>query len=301
MRQHTKIFGLLSMMAVVLLLASCATVQKGISSVSGKTGDVQSVAKVGKALRNSFKDITEEEEYYIGRAVAALIFSRYSTYSNNALTAYVNRIGNSVAAYSDRPETYGGYHFIILNTDEVNALAAPGGFVFITKGLIKRCRNEEMLGSILAHEIGHVTAKHGLQSIKKSRLIDAFKTMGQEASKRYGPQELAQLTSIFENVLGDIAENLIEKGYDRKYEYEADKLGAVFAARTGYSPQGLLDFLQTMVDEAGKSEDKGWFKTHPSASDRMKRAGKEIGKLKTSPAIQSVRTSRFQQAVKSLK
>lgn len=301
MRHPTKLFGLLGLFVGVLLLVSCETVQKGISSVSGGSDDVQSVAKVGKALRNSFKDITEEEEYYIGRAVSALIFSRYSTYNNNALTTYVNRIGNAVAAYSDRPETYAGYHFIILNTDELNALAAPGGFIFITKGLIKRCKNEEMLGSILAHEVGHVAAKHGLQSIKKSRLIDAFKIMGQEATKRYGSQELAQLTTIFENVLGDIAESLIERGYDRKYEYEADKLGAQFAARTGYSPQGLLDFLQTMVDEAGKSEGKGWFKTHPSASDRMKRVKKEIGKIKALPGIQSVRTSRFQAAVRSLK
>ena len=172
----------------------------------------------------------------------------------------------------------------------VNAVK-PGGFIFITKGLLKRCRDEEMLGCILAHEVGHVSAKHGLRSIKKSRLVDAFKIMGQEATRAYGPQELAQLTTIFEDALGDIAEKLIESGYDRKYEYEADKLGATVGAKTGYSPQGLVDFLQTMVDQPGAS-DKGWFKTHPSAKDRINRAQKEIGKLKTKPAKQEANASR---------
>jgi len=123
--------------------------------------------------------------------------------------------------------------------------------------------------------------------------------MGQEASRKYGPQELAQLTSVFEDVLGDIAGQLIERGYDRKYEYEADKLGAAVGARTGYNPNGLVDFLQTMVEQPGAS-DKGWFKTHPSAQDRIKRAQKEIGKLKVKPAKQDVRTSRFKQFVKGI-
>jgi predicted Zn-dependent protease len=183
----------------------------------------------------------------------------------------------------------------------VNALAAPGGFVFITKGLLQRCHDEEMLGCILAHEVGHVTAKHGLQSIKKSRLVDAFRVMGQEVSKKYATQELEKLTSIFENVLGDIAEKLIERGYDRKYEYEADKLGVKIATQTGYSPHGLFDFLETMVNDAGQGAGKGWFKTHPSAQDRISRAKKELGLLKSTPKKQGIRTQRFQQNIKSLR
>ena len=287
---------------VVFCLSDCATIENQIESMTGvevSESDKQAIVKTTKALRDSFSDITEEEEYYIGRAVSAMILAQYPAYQNQALNAYVNQVGNAVAVHSERPEIYAGYHFMVLNSDEVNALAAPGGFVFITKGLLKRCRDEEMLGCILAHEVGHVSAKHGLRSIKKSRLVDAFKIMGQEASRKYGPQELAQLTSVFEDVLGDIAGQLIERGYDRKYEYEADKLGATVGARTGYSPNGLVDFLQTMVDHPGAS-DKGWFKTHPSAQDRIKRVEKEIGKLKVKPAKQDVRTSRFQQATKGI-
>jgi predicted Zn-dependent protease len=190
---------------------------------------------------------------------------------------------------------------LILDSEEVNALAAPGGFIFITKGLLKRCRDEEMLGSILAHEVGHVSAKHGLRSIKKSRLIDAFRIIGSEASKRYAPEKLAQLTDIFEDTLGDIAEKLIERGYDRKYEYEADELSVKTSVRTGYDANGLLDFLDTMVGGAPEGADKGWFKTHPSAEDRIERVQKEIAGIQAMPQKIDTRTSRFQEALKTLK
>lgn len=285
-------------------LMTCAVVEKGVDIIptGGKISesDKQALVKTTKTLRNSFADITEEEEYYIGRTVSALILSKYDAYENDAITKYVNYVGNTAAAYSDRPETYAGYHFLVLDSDEVNALSAPGGFILITKGLLKRCRDEEMLAAILAHEVGHVSAKHGLQSIKKSRLIDAFKTIGQEATQRYGPEKLAQLTNIFEGVLGDIVETLVERGYDRKYEYEADSLSVKIASRTGYSPQGLVDFLQTMVDESSKPGLEGWFKTHPSAKDRIGKAKKEIGGLDRMPEKESVRTERFRQAMKGL-
>lgn len=283
-------------------LSGCATLEQQIDAISPvKVSDAEAAVKVGKALRNSFADITEEEEYYIGRAVSALILSKYSAFSNKALTQYINTLGQAVVVHSDRPEIYAGYHFLILDTNEVNALAAPGGFIFVTKGLLKRCRDEEMIAAILAHEVGHVAAKHGLQSIKKSRLVDAFTLIGQEATQRYGSQELAQLTSILEDVLGDIVEKLIERGYDRKYEYEADKLGVKVSANTGYNPNGLLDFLQTMVDDSAGQSGKGWFKTHPSAEDRMGRVQKQIKGLKSIPIVQSVRTSRLKGAIRSLK
>ncbi len=286
------------------MLMTCAAVEKGLDVIPGadkiSDRDKEAIVKTSKAIRSTFADITEEEEYYIGRTVAALILSRYPVYDNKAVTSYVNCVGNAVAVYSERPEIYAGYHFLVLDSDEVNALSAPGGFIFITKGLMQRCRDEEMLACILAHEVGHVSARHGLQSIKKSRLVDAFKILGQEAADRYAPEKLAQLTDIFENVLGDIVEDLIERGYDRKYEYEADRLGAQTATRTGYSPQGLMDFLQTMVDDASKPGLKGWFQTHPSPADRMKRVEKEIAGLGSVPQKEATRTTRFQNTVKAL-
>lgn len=301
MRTQRK-FQIWTCALLIFGLMSCATLEQQIDAISPvKVSDAEAAVKVGKTLRDSFADINEEEEYYIGRAVSALILSKYPVYNNKALTQYINTVGQAVVVHSDRPEIYAGYHFLILDTNEVNALAAPGGFVFITKGLLKRCKDEEVIAAILAHEVGHVAAKHGLQSIKKSRLVDAFTIIGQEATQRYGPQELAQLTSIFEDVLADIVENLIERGYDRKYEYEADKLGVKVSANTGFNPTGLVDFLQTMVDDSAGQSSKGWFKTHPSAKDRMDRVQKQIQGLKSIPEVQSVRTSRFKGAIQSLK
>ena len=290
------VFILLSFM---IALGSCSVIEKG-TRVLDKAEDVKD-SEVTKAVRSTFSDITEEEEYYIGRAVSALIFSKYPAYGNQAIIQYINYVGSSVVYYSDRPETYAGYHFMILDTDEVNALAAPGGFIFITKGLLKRCADEEMLACILAHEVGHVAAKHGLKSIKKSRLIEAFRILGTEAAKKYGSEEVAQLTEIFEGVLGDIVEKLGERGYDRKFEYEADRLGVKIAANTGYSPEGLTNFLRTMIDDASDAKGKGWFKTHPSAEDRMGRVSEEIASLKDAPEKETERTERFVASLKSLK
>jgi len=301
-KTQTLLQALLAALLVGTFL-SCAVVEQGLEAIPGGEkikSQKETAVKATQFVRQTFGDITEEEEYYIGRTVAALILSLYPVYENNALTSYVNTLGNAVAVYSDRPETYAGYHFLILDTEEVNALSAPGGFIFISKGLMKRCRDEETLACILAHEIGHVSAKHGLQSIKKSRLVDAFRLLGQEAAQKYTSEQLAQLVNIFEGVLGDIVESLVEKGYDRKYEYEADKLGTITATRTGYSAQGLLDFLQTMADEEGKPGLKGWFQTHPSAKDRMSRVTKEISQLGQLPTAQTVRTSRFQTAMQNL-
>jgi predicted Zn-dependent protease len=288
-----------------LLLAQCSVVQKGADVLSdqGKISekDRDSIVKTSEAVRTTFSEITEQEEYYIGRAVSALILSRYKVLGNAGLTSYVNTCGRAISYSSDRPETFGGYHFLILDTDEVNAMAAPGGFVFVTKGLLNRCKDEEMMASILAHEIGHVSAKHGLASIKKSRLVDAFKILGKEATTRYGSKELAQLTGIFENVLGDVVESLVEKGYDRKYEYEADKLGVKYATATGYDPNGMARFLKTMTGGPAAGGAKGWFKTHPSAEDRLGKVNSMIKGMKTVPKTQDVRTARFLQAAKGLK
>jgi predicted Zn-dependent protease len=287
-----------------LLLASCSAIEKGTDMLAGagkiSERDRKAIVKTSAAVRSTFSDITEEEEYYIGRGVAALVLAQYPAYHNDSLTRYINTVGQSVVAFSDRPETYAGYHFVILDSDEVNALAAPGGFVFVTRGLLRRCTNEEMLAAVLAHEVGHVAAKHGLQSIKKSRLIDAFKVIGQQAAERYGPEQLSQLTTIFEGALGDVVDTLIIRGYDRKYEYEADDMAVKYVAATGYSPQGLADFLQTMVGDHGAEQGKGWFKTHPPADQRVERVKTKIASMGGVPQIVPARTQRFQQSMKGI-
>jgi predicted Zn-dependent protease len=288
----------------LLFLASCAAVQQGADILAGSgqisERDRQSITKTSQAVSATFSQITEEQEYYIGRSVAALILAQYPAYDNAALNTYINTLGQAIVYSSDRPEIYAGYHFLVLDTDEVNALSAPGGFIFISKGLIRRCQNEEMLASVLAHEVGHVCSKHGLQAIKKSRLVDAFRVIGTEAARRYGSEELAQLTTAFEGALGDVFETLVVRGYDRKYEFEADDLAVKFDVAVGYAPKGLTDFLQTMIGDATTASGKGWFKTHPSAEQRMDKVKSRIAALPSVPLEAQVRTKRFEQSVAAL-
>jgi predicted Zn-dependent protease len=272
-----------------------------LGSAGNTAGTVQTVKTAADKVRSSFADITEEEEYYIGRSVAAMILARYPVYQNDALTRYVNAVGNAVALFSDRPEIYAGYHFLILDTEEVNALAAPGGMIFVTKGLLRRCKDEETLALILAHEVGHVAAKHGLQAIKKSRLTDAFMYLGTQAVQHFGSEDLAKLTTAFEGALNDIVEQLVVRGYDRASEYEADGLAVKFGARTGYEPGAIVRFLKTMVGDTTNAAGKGWFKTHPSPEDRIDRAGRVIAALGPAPKIDAARTQRFVQSAATLK
>jgi len=303
---RTKIIALIPVVFfIVAFLTACSAVQQGadILAAGGKIreSDRKAIVQTSEALRSTFADITEEEEYYIGRGVAALILSQYPVYDDQALTHYVNTVGQAVVYSSDRPEIYAGYHFLILDTEEINALSAPGGLIFVSKGLLRRCRNEEMLASVLAHEVGHVCAKHGLQSIKKSRLVDAFRLIGQEAARRYGPEELTRLTNIFEGALSDVMDTLIQRGYDRKFEYQADELSAKFASATGYTPQGLVDFLQSMVGDSSAVSGKGWFKTHPTPEQRIEKVKTQVVFPGAYPGEEPVRTKRFQQTLAGLK
>lgn len=293
-----------AVIALAACLASCEMIEQNVEILSGgrvTARDAQKVLETGEKIRGTFADITEEEEYYIGRSVAALILAKYPVYGNETVIQYLNTVGNAVAAFSDRPEIYAGYHFLALDSEEVNALSAPSGFIFVTKGLLRRCRDEEMLALILAHEVGHVTGKHGLQAIKKSRLADLFTFAGTEAVQRYGPAQIARLTNLFEGALSDIAEQLIERGYDRKYEYDADAMAVAYGSRTGYEAGGIVRFLETMVNDASPAAAQGWFKTHPTAEQRIDRINREIGSLKTAPKIDEVRTKRFKQSVGALK
>ncbi len=287
----------LAALGALLALASCSVIEKGTDILQGagvvSGGQAKTIRASTQIVRSSFGDITEEEEYYIGRSVAALILSRYKVLPNAGLTQYVNTLGNAVALYSERPETYAGYHFQVLDTDEVNALAAPGGLIFVTRGLIARCKDEDTLGLILAHEIGHVSARHGLQSIKKSRLVDAFKVLGEQAAERYSPEVLGRLTGLFEETLADIVGSLVERGYDRKYEYEADSLALKTAFGAGLDPNGLTRFLKTMVGDASAASGKGWFKTHPTPQQRMEKAASIVASMGALPKLLDVRTARF--------
>lgn len=240
----------------------------GVSSglVSGE--QVQSMTKVATAVAKTFEDITPEQEHYIGRSVGAVIVNKYNAYPNAAANDYLNLVGQTLAQASDRPETFGGYHFLVLDSDEINAFGAPGGLVFVSRGMLRCCKTEDAVAAVLAHEIGHIQLRHGLQAIDKSRLTQALTTLGAEGAKSLGGRKLADVTKAFEGSITDVTSTMVNNGYSRGFEREADMAAVTILSRVGYNPAGLV----AMLREMGKNLKPGgldFAKTHPSPGSRI--------------------------------
>ncbi|HEC12010.1 MAG TPA: hypothetical protein ENI80_01970 [Acidiferrobacteraceae bacterium] len=282
------------------LVGALCTVGSSASAIDlgGLAGKVwekkDAIIKSGKALRKGFTSLTNEEEYYIGRAVAAKILSDYKPAYNARHHRYINTLGQMLARFSTRPETYGGYHFQLIRSNEVNAFAAPGGFIFITTGLYKKIDNEEQLAAVLAHEIAHVTLKHGLRAIKSSRLTQAFTIIGTEAVKEYSRSEVSQLTKVFEGSINDIVNKIVVSGYSRRQEYNADGEALRIIYRAGYNAAGLSEFLSTLNAVSSKTNNAGFNKTHPPASERLRKVNTTIKRYKLTGKTNAVRSKRFQ-------
>ncbi|RPJ39713.1 MAG: peptidase M48, partial [Planctomycetaceae bacterium] len=162
-----------------VLFCGCAEVSEagaGIAAAAGviSSDEAQSITRGAQAVEKSWQDLTPEQEYYVGRAVAAQVLQSYPPLDRPQANEYLNLLGQSLAIFSERPETFGGYHFLLLDSDEINAFAAPGGLILVSRGMLRCCQSEDELAAVLAHEICHVEQKHGLSAIKQSRLTDAF-------------------------------------------------------------------------------------------------------------------------------
>jgi len=297
---------LLSLLIAALFLSSCETMQSAadIATVVGQaTGTItptqaESIRKTTKAVARSAEDFTPEQEYYIGRTVGAVVLSKYKAYDNSRANAYVNVLGQTLAQASDLPSTFGGYHFLILDSDEINAFATPSGLVFVTRGLLRCCRSEDALAAVLAHEVGHVQLRHGMQAIEKARVTEALTTIAAESAKTLGSREVAELTRTFEGAITDITNTMINKGYARSQEYEADHAALTILKRVGYDPGGLTEML-TVMKRNLKPGGVDFAKTHPSPDDRIVRirAGSADAAAVRPPAS---RQARFQQAMERI-
>ena len=252
--------------------------------------DTKAIAKETQVVTNSFQDITPEQEYYIGRTVGAMILQKYEPYNNPKADRYITVMGQMLAQASDRPETYGGYHFLIQDSDEINAFAAPGGFIFVTRGMLRCCPHEDAVAAVLAHEIGHVQYKHGLRAIKQSRVTSALTSLAIKGAKKYGDEDLSALTKTFEESISDITKTLIVNGYSRSFENQADLAAISILQRTGYNPNGLVTMLNQMKIRL-KPGRLDFAKTHPSPDSRLAEIQQYIGKYSTvkSPQARQVR------------
>jgi predicted Zn-dependent protease len=260
-------------------------------------GSAISTAIIGtKKLADASKEITPGEEHYIGRAVAAMVVNKYPVVMDDALTKYVNKVGLLVAYASDRPETYGGYHFAVVENSDPNAFACPGGFIFVTTGLLKQVGSEDQLAAILGHEVAHVAHRDGINTIKKSRWTDLGFYAAGEAAGRFSPSDVKELTNVFKNVITDVGKKVLESGYSQADEKKADEAGVRFASAAGYDPNGIVTFLEDEVAK-GQVSHSGPFSSHPKAELRIKLVKEEIAKENLSREIADVRTNRFKQTI----
>ncbi|MGE5294821.1 MAG: M48 family metalloprotease [Solirubrobacterales bacterium] len=256
-----------------------------------------SILRVGKAVEKTWQDLTPEQEYYIGRAVAAKVFQTYPPLDRAQANDYLNVLGQSLVIFSDRPETFGGYHFILLDSNEINAFAAPGGLILVTRGLVQCCQNEDELAAVLAHEIAHVEKKHGLTAIKSARLTSALTILGAEGAKQLAGDDLAQVVGDFEGSVGDVVKTLTVSGYSQKQERSADDGAVEILRRAGYPGTALITMLQRMDQRLG-STGGGFGDTHPSAQSRIDSVSSEI--VGTSVAASPARQQRFAKAMQTV-
>ncbi len=239
--------------------------------------------KKGVGVVQALQPIGEEEEITLGQAVAVEAFSRFGgEYRGERLTRYVNLVGKTIADVSDRPNL--NFHFAILNSQEQNAFAAPGGYIFVTIGLLKTLKNEAELAGVLAHEVAHITQKHMLETIRRGALLSNVSELTLSAMNK-DPK-------MFSNVIDEITDKLFTKGMDKDKEFYADVYGVEFAYRAGYHPGGLRDYLKTLKSQEGHAQSR-FFTTHPPTRIRISKIEGLLGQYADGMKF-PVLTKRFQ-------
>ena len=265
------------MMRSVIVL-SMVTVMAGALPVEARQlGGINkglSIAKKANDVREL--SMTDAEEQELGRQVSERIRTRYGVVQDAGVHRYVSLVGLALAQGSTRPNL--PWTFIVLDTDGVNAFAAPGGYVHITRGALALIKNEAELAGVLGHEIIHVTAKHTIHAIQKSKAV------------QMGAQEtLSGNSSLMQLAVTATYDNIVEKGFGRAEENESDEMGIALANKIGYAPSGLVGFLTTLKDRNKDSKEKrGLFASHPEMQERLDKIGKQITtqKLTASATLQ---------------
>ncbi|GAB4349002.1 MAG: M48 family metalloprotease [Immundisolibacter sp.] len=242
----------LAVLTCLLLLAACAT-----NPVSG---------------RREVALMSEAQEIAIGRDMHPKVLQAYGRYDDPQLQTYVQGVGERLAAVSHRPNLI--YRFTVVDSSEVNAFALPGGYIYITRGLLAYLGSEAQLAGVLGHEIGHVTARHAVRQYTAATAAQLGMTLGGIFVPGMG-------SDVAQNVLGVLGQALLS-GYGREHELESDALGAEYLAQAGYDPQAILGVLRTLKAQGdyaavqAKAEGRqarsyhGLFATHPDEDTRLK-------------------------------
>jgi len=236
--------------------------------------DFGKIVEVGKNISKASKSFSEEERYYIGRGSGASLLANYHLLNQKQLQHYVSAIGQTLAMASARPELYAGYHFIVLDAPErVNAYAVPGGFIFITTGLIAKAANEDELAAILAHEISHIVLDHPISSIKKQYTNKLTKDILSEAGEQFVSADVKKVVNLAGglDMISGLVVDHAAKGYSRSKEKEAD-MEAIHILRTaGYDTYAFPKILSKL-----SAIGTGQSGTHGNPQERARAVAKKL-------------------------
>jgi predicted Zn-dependent protease len=239
----------------------------------GGLGKIKSGADTAANMKQKADElhINEQQERQIGEGVSLSLRQRFGVMQDQAVTKYVTLVGATLAQASTRPKL--DWKFIVLDTDAVNAFAAPGGIIHVTRGLLGFCTNEAELAGVLGHEITHVTEKHAIGFIEKSKGI-SMGTDAVGAKEGYAAEIVAKATER----LGHF---LLDNEYSQANEDQSDEIGVQLANKLGYDPHGLQDVLKRLdARNTGRQEKNGMFSSHPATKDRIGNVQRIIDKNK---------------------
>jgi len=220
----------------------------------------KSIKKQKKSLDLLTGNVSQDEEIKIGRNVISGLLGAAPLVKSKELQNYINKVGYWIALQSERPNL--PWSFGVINSPNINAFAAPGGYIVITLGLYQLLENESQLAGILAHEISHVIKKHHLDAISKSSKGELLGALAVNAASSEHKKIMQKLVNSSVQIYAN--------GLDKKFEFAADRRGIVLAARAGYDPYALLDVLTTLKSINQRNDSMAVFlNTHPPLSDRL--------------------------------
>ncbi len=232
--------------------AVLAAASAGAARAQGILDRLRQAANIARTLL----PISTAKEIDIGRGIAATIAGRFPVSGDSALTRYVNLVGLTVASQYPRGDIE--YRFAVLETPSVNAYAAPGGYIFVTRGALGLMQSEAELAGVLAHEVAHVNQRHVINQIRKSDTMREVRS------------QLDLQGTTLDRVVGTGSDALF-MGLSRGDEMEADSLGLEYAASAGYDPGGLAAFVARLDRHAGEGPVAEFFATHPKPNERLDR------------------------------
>ena len=236
--------------------------------------------------KQDFVLMSEDQEIEVGRQAHQQILKQYRVYEDTALQNYVADLVEKLAVNSHRSHLI--FHSTVLDSPQVNAFALPGGYIYVTRGIMAYMNSEAELAGVLGHEIGHVTARHGVRQQSASTVAGVLAAV---VGATTGVRGAADATNI--------AGTALLRGYGREHELEADRLGAEYLAKTGYDPQemikvvGILKSQEEFDKQLAKEEGReprayhGLFATHPANDKRLQEVIRAADKYRTDKTIPS--------------